>query len=288
MVPTAIRLTSSGAVTYAVTTDPADGSYGTGSLAAGPDGNIWFADPVGGTLLSGAIGTIDITTGRATKFSTPLLSTTTQVTASTSQEQSCTSGTCTPMAPGTCVASPPAPGPNPPPPPTTCQTATTGPTAVLACKPVTATTGNAWTTTACGSVTGPAPVTACVPMAASGSNAWTQTSCTGITPGSQAYALTTGPDGAIGSPNTPRRASGGSIRRRTSPWSTSASRHRPSASRRGRTGSDGGMWFLKSGAGGTTPGRIDTATGQITLHAASLAGVYPLFGGIAAGPDGNI
>src|SRR5689334_19164205 len=191
------RMTSSGAVAYAVTTDPADGSYGTGPLAAGPDGNIWFADPVGGALLSGAIGTIDIATGRATKFSTPLLRTTTQVTASTSQEQACTSGACTPVAPGTCVASPPAPGPNPPP-PTTCQTATTGPTPILACTPVTAATGNAWTTTTCGSsVTGPTPVTACVPMAATVSNAWTQTSCTGITPGSQAYALTTGPDGAI-------------------------------------------------------------------------------------------
>ena len=326
------RMTATGAVTYPVTTNAADGVYGTGPLATGPDGNIWFADPVGGTALSGAIGMIDAATGHATKFATPLLLTTTQQLASTSQDQSCTAGTCTPVAPGTCVPVAPAPGPNPPP-PTTCQTVTTAPAPVLACTPVTASAGNAWTTTTCATnVTGPAPVNACVPIAPSAANAWTQTSCTGITPGAQAYAVVAGPDGAVWfteytaprigrfdratltaveyfglqAPATAIAAGpDGNVWFTENPGGGAppvVGRITPSGTVTEYTngmvaghvlaglapGSDGGVWFLKSGTGGTSIGRIDTSTGQITFHAASLAGVYPLFGGIAAGPDGNI
>jgi streptogramin lyase len=326
------RMTPTGTLSYAVTTDPADGTYGTGPLAVGADGNIWFADPVGGTMFSGAIGTIDTTTGHATKFATPLLSSTTQYAASTSQDQSCTAGTCMPVAAGSCIPVQPAPGPNAPP-PTTCQTVTTGPTPMLSCTPVTATAANAWTTTTCAThATGPTPVATCVPIAPAGGNAWTRTSCTGITPGSQAYALTTGPDGAIWFTEYTAARIGRfdpatrvaveyfglkapavaiapgpdgnvwfteNIGPGTAPVVGSIT---PSGTVTEYStglvaghvlgglaqGTDNGMWFLKSGTGGTSLGRIDTTTGQITFHAASLAGVFPLFGGIAAGPDGNI
>ncbi|HUP08782.1 MAG TPA: hypothetical protein VMU47_16610 [Caldimonas sp.] len=326
------RMTPAGAVTYPVAADPADGTYGTGPLAAGPDGNIWFADPVGGVLLSGAIGTIDTTTGRATKFATPLLSSTTQHTASTSQDQSCTGGTCTPVAAGTCVPTQPAPGPNPPP-VTTCRTVTTGPTPVPACVPMVGSSVNAWTTTTCAdNVTAPTPVSACVPVAAASGNAWTRTSCTGITPGAQAYALTTGPDGALWfteytaprigrfDPTTHVAVEYFGLKAPAvaiapgpdgNVWFTEnvgpatapvVGRITPSGVVTEYSnglvaghvlgglapGSDGGVWFLKWGTGGSSIGRIDTATGQITFHAASLAGIFPLFGGIAAGPDGNI
>ena len=69
-------------------------------------GNIWFADPLAGIDIAGTIGTVDIATNVASEYATPLLKTTIQISARTSQDQSCDTGTavCTPVPTGTCVA----------------------------------------------------------------------------------------------------------------------------------------------------------------------------------------
>ena len=316
------RMTPAGAVSYPVTTDAADGVYGTGPLATGSDGNIWFCDPVGGTSLSGAIGTIDTATGHATKFSTPLLRNTIQVVRSTAQEQSCVAGTCTPVPTGTCVASATV----------TCTSATTGPTPVAACSPAAPSPGNAWTTTTCATVTtGPTPVTACSPDPAAPGNAFVATNCSGITPGAQAFAIAPGGDGnlwfteytaaRIGrfDPRTgvarefgPLRAPATSIAAGPdgnvwfTEWAgagsvpilgkitpTGAITETSNGFVAGEilgavtAGADGGVWFTKSGAGGSAIGRYDPTSGSLVLYGTGFAGA-PLLGGLATAADGNV
>jgi streptogramin lyase len=54
------------------------------------------------------------------------------------------------------------------------------------------------------------------------------------------------------------------------------------------TGADGGVWFAKNGFGGPAIGRVDPATGNVTLFATGLTGAFTLFGGMAAAGDGNV
>jgi streptogramin lyase len=280
------RMTATGALSYPVTTDAADGSYGTGPLAAGPDGEIWFADPVGGINFAGAIGRIDTATGHATKFATPLLRTTTQFTQSTSQDQSCTSGICTSVAPGSCAPSPPQPASAPPAPLITCQTLTTGPTPVPACAPISAAAGNAWTTTTCATnSTGPTAVQVCAPILASSINAWTGTACSGITPGSQAYALTTGPDGAIWFTEYTAPRIG-----RLDPATGVAVEYfglkGPAVAI--APGPDGNVWFTENLGPANVPqiGRI-APDGTVTEFSAGLM-AGQILGGLAPGSDGGV
>lgn len=322
--PTRIgRITPTGVVSYPVTGAAAVGTFATGPLTAGPDGNIWFADPVGGAGFSGAIGRIDVTSGVAFEYDTPLLMATTQVNRSTAQQQSCTASVCTPVAAGTCVASAT----------TTCATVATGPTPVAACAPAGANAGNAFTATTCATtVVPPTAATACTTSAANVGNAFTTTTCTGITPGAQAYAVTSGPGnklwfteyvaGRIGSfdMNTKVAREYGPL---TAPataivagpdgnvWfvENSSSGAAPVIGRitpagaiteitggfdAGQSigaliaGPDGSLWFVKSGTGGAAIGKIDPATGGVTFYSSGLFGSFPALGAITAGPDGNV
>jgi virginiamycin B lyase len=54
------------------------------------------------------------------------------------------------------------------------------------------------------------------------------------------------------------------------------------------TGADGRIWFAKSGFGGPAIGRVDPATGNVTLFTNGLSGAFTLFGGITAAGDGNV
>ena len=317
------RMTPSGAVDYPVTSAPLLGTFQTGPLATGPDGNLWYCDPVAGTSLSGTIGRIDVTTTMAVEYATPLLRSTAQIVYGTSRDESCTNGICTPVPTGTCVA-----GTN-----VTCVTVTTGPTPVPTCTPSAGSAGNGYTTTTCTTATtGPTSVASCTSTPASASNAFVTTTCTGITPGSQAYAITSGPDGnlwfteyvanRIGKfdATTNTATEFGPL---TSPatsiaagpdgnvwFAESAGATAPPVVGRvtplgvvteftnglvagqsigGVTaGADGSVWFLKAGLGGTGIGKIDPASGAITIYTAGFSGVEPLLGGITAGPDGNV
>ncbi len=316
------RMTPSGAVSYPVSGAPASGSFNPGPLARGPDGNIWFADPLGGVGLSGAIGTIDVTTAVAVEYPSPLLRTTSQVTRSTSQDLSCNGAICTPVAAGTCT-----PGGG-----TTCQTVTTGPTPVSSCAASSGNAGNNHTTTTCNTTsTAPAGVAACTAAPASAGNGFVSTTCSGITPGSQAYAITSGPDGNLwfteynagrigkfdvgtkrvieyGPLQGPATAIGagpdGNVWFAENMVSGSVSivgRITPAgviteftnglvAGSIGAmtTGADGSVWFVKGGSGGSAIGKIDPLSGSITTYSAGLSGTFPLLGGITAGPDGNV
>src|SRR5205085_3326267 len=103
------RMTSAGAVSYSVTRAPGLTSFNPGPLTHGPDGNIWFADPLAGITLAGTVGMIDVATNVASEIPTPLMKTTIQISRRTSQDQSCDTGSsvCTPVPTGTCVALPP-------------------------------------------------------------------------------------------------------------------------------------------------------------------------------------
>jgi streptogramin lyase len=321
------RITPTGTVSYPVTS--AAGPVNTGALANGADGNLWFCDPVGGTMLSGAIGTIDVTTATASEFSTPLLQTTAQVRVSTSQDQSCTSGVCTAVPTGTCVAVPATQTT----PASTCTTATTGPTLVAACTASAASASNAYTTTTCNTtVTGPSPVATCTTTAASAGNSFVKTTCTGITPGSQAFAITNGPDGKLWftefvagrigmfDPATKLATEFGPLEGPATAiaagpdgnvWFAESldpkavpviGRITPAGVitefsnglEAGQSiaaitaGTDGFVWFVKSGTSGAGIGKIDPVTGAITLFTSGFSGTFPLFGGITAGPDGNM
>jgi hypothetical protein len=189
-------------------------SFNPGPLTRGADGNVWFCDPLAGITLAGTVGMIDIATNIATEFPTPLMKTTIQIRQSTSQDQSCdtATGVCTPVPTGTCVPAPatpavpgiPASGSTPAVPPvpaylgSTCRTVTTGPTLVAACTPTAPIAANNYTTTTCPTVTtGPTSVDTCTLTPPDPSNNFVRIVCTGITPGSQAYAISAGPDGNL-------------------------------------------------------------------------------------------
>ena len=322
--PTRIgRITPAGIVSYPVTGAAALPSFATGPLIAGPDGNLWFADPVGGIGFSGAIGRIDVASGVAVEYATPLLMATTQVNRSTTQTQSCTGVVCTPVAAGTCVA-----GGG-----TTCQIVATGPTPVAACAASAANAGNGFTTTTCATMTTPpTSATSCTAGTANAGNAFTITTCTGITPGAQAYALASGPGGKLwfteyvanrigrfdigtkvvteygplmGPASAIVAGPDGNI------WfvENSSSGAAPVIGRitpagaitelsdgldAGQSigalaaGADGSLWFVKSGTGGAAIGKIAPATGAITFYSTGLFGSFPALGAITAGPDGNV
>ncbi len=322
--PTRIgRITPTGIVSYPVTGAASLPAFATGPLAAGPDGNIWFADPVGGIGFSGAIGMINVASGVAVEFDTPLLMATTQVNRSTAQQQSCTGAVCTPVAAGTCVASGA----------TTCPTVATGPTPVAACAPAAANAGNAFTATSCATATmPPTRAASCTTSAANDGNAFTATTCTGITPGAQAYAIASGPGNKLWfTEYVANRIGRFDMRTRvateygplTAPataivagpdgnvWfvENSSSGAAPVVGRitpagaiteitagldAGQSigaftaGPDGSLWFVKSGTGGAAIGKIDPATGGITFYSAGLFGSFPALGAITAGPDGNV
>ena len=105
------RMTTAGAVSYPVTRAAGLAAFNPGPLTRGPDGNIWFADPLAGIEIAGTIGTVDIATKVASEYSTPLMKTTIQISLRTSQDQKCDTGTavCTPVATGTCVPDPARP-----------------------------------------------------------------------------------------------------------------------------------------------------------------------------------
>ena len=85
-------MTSAGAVSYPVTKAAGLTSFNPGPLTRGPDGNIWFADPLAGIDIAGTIGTVDIATNVASEYSTPLMKTTIQISRRTSQDQKCDTG----------------------------------------------------------------------------------------------------------------------------------------------------------------------------------------------------
>ena len=105
------RMTSTGAVSYPVTRASGLVSFNPGPLTRGPDGNIWFCDPLAGINIAGTIGSVDVATRVASEYATPLMKTTIQIRQRTSQDQSCDTATavCTPVATGTCVVVPPTP-----------------------------------------------------------------------------------------------------------------------------------------------------------------------------------
>jgi len=322
--PTRIgRITPAGNVSYPVTGAATLATFATGPLAAGPDGNVWFCNPVGGVGLSGAVGTIDVSTGVAVEYAAPLLLGTSQIRLSTSQDQSCSAGVCTPVPAGSCVAGGGL----------TCATVASGPTPVAACTASAANAGNAYTAITCTTTT-TAPVSAasCAAAAASVGNGYVATTCTGITPGSQAYAIARGADGNLWfTEYVANRIGKFDIRTKvateygplTAPATTiaagpdgnvwfveSGSATTPPVIGRvtpagvisefsdgleaGQSiggiaaGADGSLWFVKNGTGGAAVGKLIPATGAITFYSAGLSGSYPMLGNISAGPDGNV
>jgi len=162
-------------------------------------------------------------------------------------------------------------------------------------------------------------------------NNFVRTVCTGITPGSQAYAIVTGPDGnlwfteytgmRIGVYNVttklatefgPLQSPATSIapgpdgnvwfaERAIDGSSTVIGRVTPAgviteykatpvigAVRAMSPGADGNVWFAKDGQGGPAVGKIDPASGSVTLYSNGLNGVFTLFGGMTRGGDGNV
>jgi len=295
------RMTSAGAVSYPVTRAAGLTAFNPGPLARGPDGNIWFADPLAGIEIAGTIGTVDIATKVASEYATPLMKTTIQISLRTSQDQKCDTGTavCTPVATGTCVPDParpaipgiPASGATPAVPPvpaylgSTCRVVTTGPTLVPACTPIAPVLANGYTTTTCPTTTiGPNSVATCTSEPPVTVNAFIRIVCTGITPGSQAYKVTTGPDGNVWfteynglrlgkfDVTTKLATEFGPLQ---SPATSIAA------------GPDGNIWFAERSSDGTTSvlGRI-TPAGVITEYKTT-----PILGSIAAltaGADGNV
>jgi streptogramin lyase len=276
------RITPTGTVSYPVTAAAALGNFSTGPLTTGPDGNVWFCDPVAGITLAGTIGSIDVGTGVATEYPTPLMETTAQTRQSTAQTQSCTSSVCTPVPPGTCVPVPATMTT----PATSCPTVTTGPTLVAACTPASANVVNAYTTTTCATSTvGPSAASTCTTTLPVAANSFTSTTCTGITPSSQAFAITTGPDGNLWftefvanrvgmfNPTTKLATEFGPL---TSPATAIA------------PGPNGAVWFVEAGppAGPPVIGRV-TPLGAIGEFSSGLA-VGETLGGLTEGADGAV
>jgi streptogramin lyase len=295
------RMTSAGVVSYPVTRAAGLVSFNPGPLARGPDGNIWFADPLAGIDIAGTIGTVDVATKVASEYSTPLLKTTIQISQRTSQDQKCDTGTavCLPIATGTCVPDParaavpgiPASGAIPAVPPipaylgSTCRTVTTGPTLVAACTPTPPALANAYTTTTCPTTTiGPNSVVACALEDPVTANSFIRIVCTGITPGSQAYKITTGPDG-----NLWFTEYNGTRIGKFDVTTKLATEYGPllSPATSITAGPDGNLWFAERSGDGSTSviGRI-TPAGAITEYTAT-----PVPGSVAAltgGADGHV
>ena len=295
------RMTSAGAVSYPVTRAASLIAFNPGPLTRGPDGNIWFADPLAGIEIAGTIGFVDIASKVASEYSTPLMKTTIQISQRTSQDQTCDIQTsvCTPVPTGTCVPQParpgvpgiPASGPIPAVPPippylgSTCRTVTTGPTLVPACTVTAPILANGYTTTTCPTTTvGPNSVATCALIDPVSANSFVRTVCTGITPGSQAYKITAGPDGnlwftedtgtRIGTfnPTTMMATEFGPL---TSPASSITA------------GPDGNVWFAERAIDGSSSviGRV-TPAGVITEFKTT-----PVPGSIVAmtaGADGHV
>ncbi len=177
----------------------------------------------------------------------------------------------------------------------------------------------------------PTSVAACSQTPPDAGNSFIRIICTGITPGSQAYATTSGADGNVwfteyngihigkfdlvsklASEYGPLLTPATSITagpdgkvwfaERSDDGTTSIVGNITPAGvitefkttpvsgvvRALTTGADGRVWFVKDGFGGPAVGKIDPATGAITTYSTGLKGAFTLFGGIAAGGDGNI
>jgi streptogramin lyase len=168
----------------------------------------------------------------------------------------------------------------------TCKTVTTGPALVASCVPAVGDATNSFTTTTCATTTsGPTSVTSCTAALASATNSYVTTVCSGITPGSQAYAVTSGPDGNIWFTEFVARRVGkfdvvtkmaveyGPL---TAPATAIAA------------GPDGNVWFTENTGPSTAPviGNI-TPAGVITEITQGLDAGATL-GALTAGPDGNV
>jgi streptogramin lyase len=289
------RMSSAGVVSYPVLRAAGLMSFNPGPLTRGPDGNVWFCDPLAGITLAGTIGMVDIATNVATEFPTPLMKTTIQIREKTSQDQSCETATavCTPVPTGTCVARAPTPGTPasgpipavPPDPGSTCRTVTTGPTLVAACTPIAPVAGNGYTTTTCPTTTvGPTSVDTCTLTPPDATNNFVRTVCTGITPGSQAYLVVTGPDGNLWfTEYTGLRI--GVFNATTKMATEFGPLQSPATSL--AAGPDGNVWFAERSLDGlsTTIGRV-TPAGAITEY--KTTPVVGLIRAMSAGADGNV
>jgi len=295
------RMTSTGTVSFPVLRAAGLMSFNPGPLARGPDGNVWFCDPLAGITLAGTLGMIDVATNIATEYPTPLMKTTIQIREKTSQDQSCDteSGVCTPVPTGTCVAAParaavpgiPASGSTPAVPPvpaylgSTCRTVTTGPTLVPACTPIAPIAANNYTTTTCPTVTnGPSSVATCTSTPPDSGNNFVRIVCTGITPGSQAYSVVGGPDGNLWfTEYTGPRI--GTFNPTTKMATEFGPLQAPATSI--AAGPDGNVWFAERSIDGSSSvlGRI-TPAGVITEYTSTpVAGSVR---GITAGADGHV
>ena len=316
------RITAAGAVSYPVTSNTSLGAFVTGPLTTGADGNLWFCDPNAGISNAGTIGTIDVHTAVASEYATPLTLHTAQTTASTAQDQTCNSVSCTPVPTGSCVATGHV----------TCQTVKGGPTPVAACTNTPSSLANQYTTTTCATSAAAAAVNTCAAIAPTAANAYVTTSCTGITPSAQAYAITSGPDGNLwfteyasarvgrfnattkaavefGPLTAPARgiAAGpdgnvwfvenvGStaipVVGRITPAGviTEYSQGLSAGTTLGSivAGADGSVWFGIYGGSGSGIAKIDPASGAITLYTSGFFGQTPLIGGLTLGGDGNV
>ncbi|MDQ6628353.1 MAG: hypothetical protein M3Z29_07895, partial [Pseudomonadota bacterium] len=278
------KITPAGVVSFPVTSDAAAGALHVGTIAAGPDGNIWFADPVAGITVAGTIGTIDIVSGIAVRYATPLMTWTSQIRQSTSQDQSCTAATqtkpaaCTPVVPGSCVPSV-LNG-------ISCKTDRTGPTPILACTPSAGIAGNAYVTTTCATaVSTPVSAITCSFIGAAAGNTFTTTLCSGITPGSQAFALSKGADGNLWFTEYVANRVG-----KFDVATGKATEYGPlkSPATAITQGPDGNVWFTENSISGAAPviGRITPLGVVAEFTDGFLAGQS--LGGITAGADGNI
>ncbi|HEY2559161.1 MAG TPA: hypothetical protein VGI48_05560 [Caldimonas sp.] len=295
------RMTSAGAVSFPVLRAAGLLSFNPGPLTRGPDGNVWFCDPLAGITLAGTVGMVDIVTNVATEVPTPLMKTTIQIRERTSQDQSCDTETsvCTPVPTGTCVPAParpavpgvPASGSTPAVPPipaylgSTCRTVTTGPTLVPACTPIAPIAANGYTTTTCPTVTnGPTAVDTCTSTPPDATNNFVRIVCTGVTPGSQAYAITAGPDGNLWFTEYTGMRIG-----MFNPTTKMATEFGPltSAASSIAAGPDGNVWFAERAFDGSSSviGRV-TPTGVVTEYTTT-----PVPGSIVAltaGADGHL
>ena len=278
------KITPDGTVSFPVTTANPAVSFHVGAIAGGPDGNIWFGDPIAGITVAGTIGMIDIASGAAVEYATPLMTWTTQTSQSTSQDQSCAAATmahpatCTPVLAGSCVPSV-TNG-------ITCQTTRTGPTPVLACSATAGSAANAYTTTTCSTVVStPVSAMTCSVIAPTAGNAFTMTLCSGITPGSQAFAVAKGPDGNIWFTEyvAPRVGKFDVVSGKATEFGPLQG---PATSI--TAGPDGNVWFTENMASGAAPviGRI-TPDGVIVEFTDGFVAGQNL-GAIVTGGDGNL
>ena len=275
------KITPDGTVSFPVTSAI---PFHLGTIAGGPDGNVWFGDPVAGITIAGTIGSIDIVTGIAVEYATPLMTWTTQTSQSTSQDQSCTAATmthvatCTPVLAGSCVPSV-TNG-------ITCTTTRAGPTPVLACSAAAGSAANSYVTTTCATaVSTPVSASTCSVVAPTAGNAYTTTLCSGITPGSQAYAVAKGPDGNIWFTEyvAPRIGKYDVMAGKATEYGPLQG---PATAITG--GPDGNVWFTENMASGAAPaiGRV-TPDGVVVEFTDGFEAGQSL-GAIVTGGDGNL